>query len=492
MRSQDDRRLLEDLNCQAVSAYLGSRMGEIAPLLHRDMLGRQRDNVRAAFSGTAWGDWTVPEDIRTRYTLGNGKLAFVLAAASFWNERLLQGGCLEVLSVWVKEEDRWLLLTITQDPISTLATREDIPQLAGSLTQGKGEALSPAGFEVPMTAVPYATLDGSEWGSFRWTPSSSKDVVAEVAEFHFDSGSRLFINPGGEVSDGHLWGGGPRSWRVWLVGKDGTIVTSESLEERQRKDSEARFQRACEVLQRLGAQVMTVEYDRSDDEVFFIQEAHYRPNPTAGVPEGLQSQIEEHVHGQLLTPRWEINVGSRGTMRINVRTRQPVRPGDLMGSPDEGSLREAVGSPSEVAALILGCRGQPEALWVLADWLEEKLGLTRLAELFRSPELVPLAKKLTSCEEFDSFPLGRDALLWLTQGRYLADEVSYERRPLVVVGLYAHPAGRPGEWGRIVHMVGLEEGDPTPDSPWERPVRKHPLVEEVKRELAERGARREK
>jgi len=235
MQSQDDDCLLEDLNRQAVSAYLGRRMGEILPLLHKDMLGRQRDFAATAVSGTHWGNRAVHEDIRTLYTLGNDKLAFVLATASFWNEQPQEwDGCREILSVWVKAEDRWSLLTITYDPVSIEATREDIPRLAGSLTEGKGEALWPAGVQVPMTAVPYPTHAGERFGSFRWAPSSSKNVVAEVAEFHFDYGSRLFINPGGEVSDGELWGGGPKSWRVWLVGKDGQIVTSESWEERQR------------------------------------------------------------------------------------------------------------------------------------------------------------------------------------------------------------------------------------------------------------------
>jgi len=343
-----------------------------------------------------------------------------------------------------------------------------------------------------MTAVPYPTHAGERFGSFRWAPSSSKDVVAEVAEFHFDSGSRLFINPGGEVSDGELWGGGPTSWRVWLVGKDGQIVTSESWEERQRKGCEARFHRACEVLQRLGVQVIAVEYYTTDDDVFCSQKVHYQPEPEAGVPEGLENQIEEYVHGQLLTPGWEINVGSRGpgTMRINVGTRQPVRPPDLTSSQDEGSFpTTAVGRPSELAAMIRGCRGQQEALRVLADWLEEKLGLAKLAALFRSPELKPLTKKLANCEEFDYFPLGQDALFWLAQGRYLADEVVFERRPLVVVGLYAHPVGCPGDWARIVNMVGLEDAPPIPDSPWDRQVRKHTLIEEVKRELAAMGAK---
>jgi hypothetical protein len=54
-------------------------------------------------------------------------------------------------------------------------------------------------------------------------------VVAEVAEFHYGNASRLIVHPAGEVSAGQLWmTRGPWSWRVWSVGEDGRIATSEA------------------------------------------------------------------------------------------------------------------------------------------------------------------------------------------------------------------------------------------------------------------------
>jgi hypothetical protein len=94
----------------------------------------------------------------------------------------------------------------------------------------------------------------------------------------------------------------------------------EEREARQRKESEARFHTACEVLQRLDIHIVEVAYDGSGDEGF-IQKVHYQPEPSAGIPEGLQNQIEDYAYHQL-PGGWEINEGSYGTMRINVRTRK--------------------------------------------------------------------------------------------------------------------------------------------------------------------------
>ena len=220
MRSQDDKRLLEDLNYQAVTAYLGGNLLNIGSLLHKDML-----QLSSAFYH--WHDkmfwWS--GDIRTLYTLGNCRLAFVLTAASSWREEAV--GCVEVLSVWVKAEDRWSLLTITDDLVSVEATREDIPRLAEALVGGKGETLRPA-TSLALMPGPPGPPDEAWFDVYRWTPSSSKNVVAEVAEFNYGSGSRLFINPGGEVSAGELCGG--TRWRVWSVGKDGQVVASEVVQ----------------------------------------------------------------------------------------------------------------------------------------------------------------------------------------------------------------------------------------------------------------------
>jgi hypothetical protein len=218
MRSRDDRRRLEDLNCRAVAAYLGGNLKAIASLLHEDM-----PDLQGPFAGH--GGRVSIGSIRTLATFGNSRLAFVPATASFWNEKAV--GCTEVLSVWVRSEEEWSLLTITNDPISLQATRQEIPKLAAALTENQGEAVKPAGSLAPLAGLPQPR-PGERFASFQWTPSPSKEVLAEVAEFNYGRADRLFFQPGGNVSTGQLWmTGGPWSWRVWSIGKDGRVVTSE-------------------------------------------------------------------------------------------------------------------------------------------------------------------------------------------------------------------------------------------------------------------------
>ena len=139
---------------------------------------------------------------------------------------------------------------------------------------------------------------------------------------------------------------------------------------------------------------------------------------------------------------------------------------------------------SELAAMILGCKEPWENLPILADWLEERLNLSAMACLLRSPDLQPLAKELCSCEEFDYFALGSDVFIWLARGHFLMDQVGFDRRPCMVVGLYAHPQGKPDNWAKIVGMVALEEEtEADPQRPGDRLVKKHPRIEEARGEL---------
>ena len=118
-----------------------------------------------------------------------------------------------------------------------------------------------------------------------------------------------------------------------------------------------------------------------------------------------------------------------GKVRINTSARRPERSLDLTGLQDEDDTGATdVGTPSDLAAMILSCQGQHEALMVLADWLEQKLGLAKLADLLRSPELKPLPMNLRQYEAFDYFPLERDAFFWLALGRNVSYGVTYRCR----------------------------------------------------------------
>jgi hypothetical protein len=74
--------------------------------------------------------------------------------------------------------------------------------------------------------------------------------------------------------------------------------------------------------------------------------------------------------------------------------------------------RLASGALSAMAAMILGCKDDRASLPILADWLEEKLGL---AALLRSPNVAPVAAEPRDSAEFAYYPLAEDAFLWLVQ-----------------------------------------------------------------------------
>jgi PEGA domain-containing protein len=217
MRSKTDRKVLEERTYRATSAYLlGSLEG--LSLRNNDMLAQKRafdsQMEKVAIAG-----------MRPLYVLGNSRIAFVLATASFWSEERL--GCMGVLSVWIKTGGSWSLLTITNDPVSLEAATKDFPQLAGALAQEKGAAVQPAKLLTPGNMV-FPTPMAGRFGDFRWIPSPSQELLAEIGEFHYGWASRLFYQPGGKVSTGQLWTtGGPWSWRVWSISKDGQVTWSE-------------------------------------------------------------------------------------------------------------------------------------------------------------------------------------------------------------------------------------------------------------------------
>src|SRR4051794_23725518 len=104
-----------------------------------------------------------------------------------------------------------------------------------------------------------------------------------------------------------------------------------------------------------------------------------------------------------------------------------------------GSL-PLVGRPSELAALVFGCREDAESLPVLADWLEERLGLAATGTLLRQPGLGthPL-EQLTSPSGCDTFALGPDVTLWIIEASFGFALHPYDEKSMALVGLYAHP-----------------------------------------------------
>jgi hypothetical protein len=104
--------------------------------------------------------------------------------------------------------------------------------------------------------------------------------------------------------------------------------------------------------------------------------------------------------------------------------------------------------------MVFSVKDAPAELPVLADFLEEKFGLTATAALFRLRDLKPLPKSWHADGEFRYYPLADDVFLYLTEARYHPDPKVYGGPPCTFVGLYAHPEGAPARWAKVTGMLG--------------------------------------
>jgi hypothetical protein len=214
LKPQADRESLENLNFQAMTAYLTNNWRTLNSLAHPETQSKE-----GAFGSGAHNVRVV--GMKTNYILGNSRLAFILAKASYWSDELI--GCTEVLSVWVKQ-DGWKLLVISNDPLTLEMATRDIPNI--SFTEDKEVNLAPAQLVTPDGIYP-PPQPGQRFGDFFWVPSASTDVLAEIAEFNYGPASRLFYKPNGQVSTGRLWTTNtPWFWRVWSIGKNGQVIFS--------------------------------------------------------------------------------------------------------------------------------------------------------------------------------------------------------------------------------------------------------------------------
>ncbi|HKE87749.1 MAG TPA: hypothetical protein VKB50_28540 [Vicinamibacterales bacterium] len=180
----------------------------------------------------------VTKDVRLCGGWGNDRLAIVRLTASYTTSNSL--GELPVLLVLRKPSSRWQLLSAARDPISTTNFALSAPALAAKLSSGRTAAL-------PLSARLIAPADGEypkprnneRFGNFEWQPSSSDDVVAEVAEFSYFDDARLFVTMpspplrgpklSGRVSAGSLWSTRSRwTWRVWSITRAGDVVFSDA------------------------------------------------------------------------------------------------------------------------------------------------------------------------------------------------------------------------------------------------------------------------
>jgi hypothetical protein len=190
---------------------------------------------------------TKAESVRACSVSGNHKLAFISLVSAFSGKvrdpRALNSskpgmnlGQQSILVVLTNQSGTWRVLAITHDSVNT---RPRIPVTTNtfviSLDHGPlpGIMPEPARLLTPNGVYP-ASQNGQPFGDFIWEPSSSTDVIGQVAEFMWGRETnwgltRLFFLRSGEnkISSGLLMTGGTTLWRVWTINKSGDVVLSE-------------------------------------------------------------------------------------------------------------------------------------------------------------------------------------------------------------------------------------------------------------------------
>jgi hypothetical protein len=166
---------------------------------------------------------------------GTSHLVFVQTDSTYQAMNSL--GWVSSLVILRKEEDKWKLLAGSIDPVSNDEFVKGIPKIVARI--GKpwipGVAPQPAELLVPPDAK--STGVGKTIRAFRWQPSPSGDVVAEVAEFARNGDARLFVRLRSRDNDYVLPSPisveklpivhGEWRWRVWSISDSGAVAFSD-------------------------------------------------------------------------------------------------------------------------------------------------------------------------------------------------------------------------------------------------------------------------
>jgi len=181
---------------------------------------------------------------------GNRNLIFASLISSFEAERGALPTCGEdwlpsailghqsLLAILRRTNSGWQLLTISDDRLSVNAsTVLQFQRLAALLRNGleNQEAAAHSPQLVSMDGIYPRAAPGNRFGDFVWRPSTSADIVGQVAEFTGVFTDREFTRlfplsaDEGQLSTGKLMGdiGSPFQWRVWAITKNGAVVFSE-------------------------------------------------------------------------------------------------------------------------------------------------------------------------------------------------------------------------------------------------------------------------
>ncbi|MGD0011570.1 MAG: hypothetical protein ABSE93_23905 [Terriglobia bacterium] len=166
---------------------------------------------------------------------GSDHLAFVQTASTYQAVDSL--GWVTVLLIFRKPESKWEFLAGSADPVCNDEFVKEVPKIVSRIEKSwtPGKQPMPARLLAPEDAK-NSKVAGKPFREFRWQPSASNDVVAEVTEFARNDDVRLFVrfrsghdSLSAQISAGKLPAThGEWRWRVWSISDSGAIAFSDS------------------------------------------------------------------------------------------------------------------------------------------------------------------------------------------------------------------------------------------------------------------------
>ncbi len=162
---------------------------------------------------------------------GTSRLAFVQTDSTYQAADSL--GWVTALLIFRKQQGKWGLLAASIDPITNDGFVKEVPKIVARIRKTSAPSVipRPADLLAPREEGPAGSRRIS---TFRWRPSPSGDVVAEVAEFARNGDARLFVKL---MSRDHLRAAqisaeklpvvhGEWRWRVWSISDWGAVAFS--------------------------------------------------------------------------------------------------------------------------------------------------------------------------------------------------------------------------------------------------------------------------
>jgi hypothetical protein len=167
---------------------------------------------------------------------GTGHLAFVQTVSTYESADGL--GWVPVLLILRRQQNQWALLAASADPLSNDEFVKQLPKVVSRIEKPWSLENQPLPAKMlTLVGVKNPSSPHKQIREFRWQPSGSNDLVAEVAEFARNGDARLFVKfwlpshpRSAEIPAEKLpFTGGEWRWRVWSISDSGTVAFSHSI-----------------------------------------------------------------------------------------------------------------------------------------------------------------------------------------------------------------------------------------------------------------------